>query len=144
MGCIYIIIPSDYSQISDTFLIVITNFRRRWIRLSLQLGFESFNAYFLIVLVGEVHALLKVIYWENGPMCIEEFIFKEREELRFLFRDTTLLPMLATMTCLFYTIILHKKQSERGHVKGNFRNVMAHYTLRLEENISQWLAVIVN
>ena len=53
---------------SDTFLTVVTNFRRRWRRLSLQLGFESF--------VG-VLCLLKVIYREYGPMCIEEFIFKE-------------------------------------------------------------------
>ena len=33
--------------------------------------------------------------------------------------------------------------AERAHDKDNFRVVMDHHTLRLEENISQWLEGII-
>ena len=47
--------------------------------------------------------------------------------MEFVFRDTTLLSMLGDVRP-FYTILLHKKQSERAHVKNNFIVVMVHHT----------------
>ena len=130
---------------SDTFLTVVTNFRRRWRRLSLQLGFENLFFGYVSVLVGEVCVLyLLKLFIGSMDRCVLRNLFSKKgwwEELRFLFRDTTLLAMLGDDLPFLY----HppSQGAESAHDKDNFRVVMAHHTRRLEENISQWLEGII-